>query len=748
MSKFPTSPLERLAHTVMAGEVVFFVGAGFSIDSEGNTSERWIARLLARFVAMAEFLIKGKFRLRVADADKGGEVTTRLHKLASELVDALQKEFDLEFGPDPASPATKASTLIRQRNVTKLAKEYYSTNDWMCSAYCALLAELLQLDKHASVSKRIGRRENEFLQDLRGKDKEGKPVETVGLQPINLEALRVLDFRSCGKSLFLDTMGFDDERVMAGQPDREDLGEVAASYEERLLPRHHVLAWLAREGLCPTLVTTNYDLLLEGAFRLAGFKGRGVKVDLLEQLPNVTYGRFCPITDATQFFRHGEASRTAVITKIHGCAATYREAKRRQLEEIGNGRSCGSKTQAHTAAVSNGWQSYLPAIVFTFREIQNWREDSWSRDYLTTLLRTRTLVLLGYSGMDPVLHDTFRTVYEEMARRQEFGVDESALGRERTRDRSELAPAFFFGLADQMEFHGMEILRAASNAVGEKAAPLHWHPNYVRSYQNSDPHFPHVDEVLLWLFHLVFRLRQRQAVESDLRRVAQQLLGHPCATAELDEVLRNFDRLRKEERRLAGSWDDQVSSRYTFQRAVDWTCRFQARLLREWALGETAVRHAGPGLALERLRLYPWYFPMLDRPDWTAWGAVVEVALRRMVACWQGRIDRWQEDSRWFQLLPGCSPAVCFSQGEQAPTPIYLGIGLTSGHRRGLAEEALGVYRRRWRWEFQPECLPWPNTAVGGTPPAAAIWEWASHPIEKISSDYLQPHQYWGERHE
>ena len=53
-------------------------------------------------------------------------------------------------------------------------------------------------------------------------------------------------------------------------------------------------------------------------------------------------------------------------------------------------------------------------MVFTYREIQNWRKDSWSRDLVSTLLRTRTIVLCGYSGTDPVVHDTFRTVYEEI----------------------------------------------------------------------------------------------------------------------------------------------------------------------------------------------------------------------------------------------------------------------------------------------------------------------------------------------
>src|SRR5262249_24628650 len=102
---------------------------------------------------------------------------------------------------------------------------------------------------------------------------------------------------------------------------------------------------------------------------------------------------FTRIADATQFFSHGEAQQAAMITKIHGCVDSYREARK------------------DVAA----WRSVLPTMVFTFREIQNWREDSWSRDLLKTLRRTHSVVFAGYSGMDTVIHDTFRSVYEEMA---------------------------------------------------------------------------------------------------------------------------------------------------------------------------------------------------------------------------------------------------------------------------------------------------------------------------------------------
>ena len=45
--------LSRLSTRLVAGDVVFFIGAGYSLDSEGNTPGILIARLLARFDAIA-----------------------------------------------------------------------------------------------------------------------------------------------------------------------------------------------------------------------------------------------------------------------------------------------------------------------------------------------------------------------------------------------------------------------------------------------------------------------------------------------------------------------------------------------------------------------------------------------------------------------------------------------------------------------------------------------------------------------
>ena len=64
--------LDDLAERVLAGEVVFFVGAGFSYDSEGNSAKRLLWRLLGRFFALHTVLSRPGLMLRDADCIKEG----------------------------------------------------------------------------------------------------------------------------------------------------------------------------------------------------------------------------------------------------------------------------------------------------------------------------------------------------------------------------------------------------------------------------------------------------------------------------------------------------------------------------------------------------------------------------------------------------------------------------------------------------------------------------------------------------
>lgn len=714
MSAFRQDDLDRLARRVLAGEVVFFVGAGFSLDSEGNTAKRLIARLLARFEALAGHLRQAALQpARTADAVR--ETACELHK-------GLRTTFGVK-------PQRGSGRLTTESNVDNLAREYYHINDWMCSAFSSLLEGIKGLEDHDAISRAVWERENEILKDF---DKGMSPNLAMELSRL----FQLEDPQRRGKALFLDTMGFADPQVMAGAPLAPTLAEVAGSYRDRLRDRHHVLARLAREGLSPILLTTNYDLLLEGAYRLAGFThwertGQAPEEGELGILPPSTYRFFSPITDATQFFGFGDDHHAALLVKIHGCATTYRQRRDRPDARL--------------------WESYLPSMVFTFREIQDWREDSWSRDFLRTLLRTRTLVFCGYSGVDPVLHNTFRTVYEEMAarRRKQAPVEGDGMSEEG-------APAFFLGLADRKAFHGLEILRAASQAVGRENPELTDHPNYLQFYPERDEkhRFPRLDELMRWMFHLTMRRRQEQTLETDLRRIYTLILRQPPPTEEVERIRAHFGQLVQGEQELAKGWTESPASRPQLERLVGWTEHFHAGLMREFALAEAMLRNQRPGVDFQEVQRWRWHYPSLDHPDWTAWATVVEIGLRRLLAAHRGRPDDWTGDPLQVHACSCLHPTVAFSVRER--TPACLTIRLASlGWSRPARDDLQGAFLRRRTWELRPEAIPWSQEeheqAPGmWTPGAEVLWEWAFRPHLTAVEDWrLQKWtRYLGESHD
>jgi hypothetical protein len=157
--------------------------------------------------------------------------------------------------------------FTRKEHVDKLALEYYHINDWMSSAYAALLDLADELADHPGLARTIAGIENRLLARYDGRI---SPNLRMDLRRL----LKLEESHARGKALFLDTMGFTDPAVMAGAPLAPKLVDVAKSYRGRLRPRYDVLARLAREGLSPVLLTTNYDLLLEGGYRMAGFAPR------------------------------------------------------------------------------------------------------------------------------------------------------------------------------------------------------------------------------------------------------------------------------------------------------------------------------------------------------------------------------------------------------------------------------------------------------------------------------------------
>jgi hypothetical protein len=665
MSFAPTfETVERLVARIIAGEAVFFVGAGFSLDSEPNTSARLIRRLMARFAAVTEYLDRPARR-----AASGSAAAMR---------EGLRITFSL--GDAPLS----SEEMVGDDAVKKLAQVYYSINDWICSAFTILLRELREVDE-SWWRPEIDRRERELLDD------------SVPLGGFTVAA--ALDLQdNAGKSLFLETMGFSSSAVWAGRPQDTDRETALESYGDRLRDRHHVIARLAREGLAPLILTTNFDLLLEGACRAAGFEVGDAERTAPDK-PPAAYDRLLVVAGPSDFFERGTAYRAALLLKIHGCVNRYRQQR------------------SSTLRLSR----YLPSMVFTFREIQNWRRDSWSRDLVSTLLRTRSIVLCGYSGADPVVHDTFRTVYEEISAHRPFKVEGDAGPNpaEGTDTR-----AFFTGVAGKAEFAGLEILRAGSRAGGFDDPPLFGHKNYLPFHFQAKPGeaqpFPTMDELFVWIYHRTLRRMQWKAIRSDLARIAVTLLHRNVAPADVDGILGAFETQCRREETLATGWDDDERSRREFQQVTAWTHAFHVALLREFALLETTTRHQRSGLRSQEFRRGDYYFALLDRPGWGAWGAVVEIALRRMAGL---------EDDRKATVGPSIYPVALVTPRPAEFTRTALVLRGPGTHRIGCADVP-GLYRRIHEWQL----MAWVTDAAPppGTPPAERVWRWAFWPTAEL----------------
>ena len=342
-------------------------------------------------------------------------------------------------------------------DIRKVAEKYYESNDWFCATFEKLLeigyavcqiagsdvderSEKLEsmISESAFVEGQIRKRQR--LQD--GKEDPHRELEIVDSVPLCRVAPCLFAWassrstdrsRDAGKALFLDTMGFADEAIMGGEFRHKDLRGVEDSFRQRLFPRHHVLARLAREGLCPVVLTTNYDLLLEGAWRMAGFELEADRDRSSQRspfhttMPPAPLREMAVVSSPVEFVECGKANRTSLVVKVHGCVDNYRRSRHalpsqpaiRFFDYYANEMTRRLRSVAE-------WESNLQSMVFTYREIQNWREDSWARDYLATIQRTRSVAFVGYSLQDPVIHDAFRTVYEEMAVDQKRAMDSKA----------------------------------------------------------------------------------------------------------------------------------------------------------------------------------------------------------------------------------------------------------------------------------------------------------------------------------
>ena len=137
-----SAALRELAQRIFQREVVFFVGAGCSIDSEGNTAYRLMMRLVIRFLAIIDFL----------EQDTNFEMKLKENVDIRALCDQFEKTFDFREGNMQSFRVNEINCKANEEffesvnqlkdNVWKLSIKYYEANDWFCSTYQRLLVVL------------------------------------------------------------------------------------------------------------------------------------------------------------------------------------------------------------------------------------------------------------------------------------------------------------------------------------------------------------------------------------------------------------------------------------------------------------------------------------------------------------------------------------------------------------------------------------------------------------------------------
>ncbi len=151
---------------------------------------------------------------------------------------------------------------------------------------------------------------------------------------------------------------------------------------------YRALARLARESIMEEAITLNYDCGHEAALWAEGFSHSNRTEHGKEWRDHATI-----VPDAAA---HQQVSRGGVFTlfKAHGCAEHYRK---RAVDD-------------EDVAAST--------IIIRKRQLNSWRNDLWIRDVFRDRARTHVLLLIGFSGNDPVicgeLEYVLRDVYESL----------------------------------------------------------------------------------------------------------------------------------------------------------------------------------------------------------------------------------------------------------------------------------------------------------------------------------------------
>ncbi|HEV7529166.1 MAG TPA: SIR2 family protein [Solirubrobacteraceae bacterium] len=182
--------------------------------------------------------------------------------------------------------------------------------------------------------------------------------------------------RGNSQQAVLDAVGIPDRSLW---PAADELDEHSCAYR--------MLARLAREGLFDHAASLNYDCGAE-----AGMKAEGFSVNSATAAGRSWNDHATVIADSSA---HDSPTQRGnfVFVKAHGCAEHYRE-------EISRAPNSGAENE----------------IIIRRAQLLNWGTDLWAQDFLRAKARNHVLLLVGFSGQDPVIYSEIDQVLSDVYR--------------------------------------------------------------------------------------------------------------------------------------------------------------------------------------------------------------------------------------------------------------------------------------------------------------------------------------------
>lgn len=635
--------INDLVKQLLNQRAVFFVGAGFSLQDENVSTDKIMASLLCRFLAMT---------------DPGLLGDNSPHEGLRQACDQL---FGLWLcGEEGNGAAIKAKlnknpVWLSSGVIKKLAAKYYQVNEWMVQCF----GELYRFYHSREQASRgrfddIHQKERKIrtlFAELHPASQGGTKPEAAMVEhsPLDVEFLSRVNAEVVGKVIFIETVGLGNRQTMQSYQDAD---------AKPVSQRYHVFGKLAKEGLSPIVIATNYDLLIERGYQAVGLEmtdGCSSSQEGCSHLPKCVL----PIRQPSDFFMQGSLN-PAHILKVHGCAQQYRTVKK----------ALGDAKPAELATTQKQFEDYLASIIYTYREIQHWRDDGWSRDYLQTLLRTKSFVFCGYSAADPVMHVTIRHIYEEMARK-EVGQSSDAF----------VSPAFSTR-GDALEFDSLEILNAASKAIGTKGRP-DGHRAYL-PFDYGNKTFPGCDCLFRTVLHRTLRQLQLQILTDHIDTLALTLFGKPKPAHEVNRLKERFNELIEQEKEQVLS-DKKQPAEKVMEGQMAWTEHFPQQVL-------SLFQHAGArrfGKSTVK-----GYIPLRQYPVWSCFAILLELAIRHGYQ----KLFGIQGKLKFIHAIPGECPTAHICCDGLGPVAVIIADIETP--RRQFKKQYYCSQTQAWRFNF------------------------------------------------